>query len=90
MRATTANGAAFCVATLLSYLVNTFWTFRRQATGHNAIRYWIVAVLGLGLTLLLSGAAEAAEFHYLVGIALVVALVPPLTFLLHSHWTYRL
>lgn len=89
VRATAANGVAFCSATLLSYLLNTFWTFRRQATRGNAARFWLVSTLGLCLTLLLSGAAEAAQLHYLAGIALVVALVPPVTFVLHSAWTYR-
>ncbi|MCM2311648.1 MAG: GtrA family protein [Steroidobacteraceae bacterium] len=89
VRAVAANGLAFSIATLLSYLLNTFWTFRRRATGANALRFWTVALLGLGLTLLLSGAAEAARLHYFVGILLVIVLVPPLTFVLHSAWTYR-
>jgi hypothetical protein len=27
--------------------------------------------------------------HYWLGIGLVVCVVPPVTFLLHSLWTYR-
>jgi hypothetical protein len=37
----------------------------------------------------LAGAAERAGFNYLVGILLVVCIVPPLTFVAHRCWTYR-
>lgn len=77
------------MATLVSYVLNTFWTFRSQATSANAIRFWLVSLLGLCVTLLLSWSAEAAQFDYIAGIALTATLVPPLTFALHASWTYR-
>lgn len=83
-----ANGFAFCAATLTSYMINTFWTFRRPVTRRNAVRFWVVAATGLCGTVAISGAAAAAGLHYLIGIALVLLLVTPLTFALHSSWTY--
>jgi putative flippase GtrA len=87
--APTANGVAFCVATLVSYALNARLTFRRPLTPTSLARYLAVALGGLGLSMLLSGLAAAAGWHYLAGIGLVVITVPPLTYAAHSRWTYR-
>lgn len=84
-----ANGVAFCVATLVSYALNARLTFRRPLTPASLARFLAVAFAGLGLSMLLSGLAAAAGWHYLAGIGLVVIAVPPLTYAAHSRWTYR-
>jgi len=84
-----ANGLAFCVATLASYSLNSRLTFRRAMSRRTFWRFVAVAALGAVLSMAISGAAEWYGLHYLVGIALVVLSLPPLTFLAHSRWTYR-
>ena len=37
----------------------------------------------------MSGAAQYYGLHYWYGIGLVVCIVPPVTFLLHNFWTYK-
>ena len=88
-RAALANGAAFCVATIASYALNSRLTFQRAVSGRTLRRFLTVAVAGLGLSMAISGGAERAGLHYLVGIALVVTGVPVLSYLAHSRWTYR-
>lgn len=83
-----ANGVAFGAATVTSYLLNTSWAFRHRISPRTMARFWIVSTAGLCGTMAISAAADAMGFHYFVGIALVVALVPPMTFALHSAWTY--
>jgi len=41
------------------------------------------------LTVAITSAIAAAGYHYLVGIAAVVAIVPVMSFVLHRLWTYR-
>jgi len=52
-------------------------------------RYACVALFGLIATTAIAAAAEAAHLDYRIGILLVIALVTPATFALHSLWTYR-
>jgi putative flippase GtrA len=84
-----ANGVAFVVATTFSYLVNTMWSFSNPLHGRNLFRYCVVSSVGLALAMMVSGGAEHYGLHYMWGIFLVVLTVPPVTFLLHSFWTYR-
>jgi putative flippase GtrA len=84
-----ANGTAFIIATLFSYGVNTLWSFSNQISSRNALRFIIVSLVGLALTVLISLLADALNFHYMIGIAMVVMTVPVYSFLAHSLWTYR-
>jgi putative flippase GtrA len=84
-----ANGAAFCVATFVSYSLQSRLTFRRAMSRRTLWRFVAVAAAGAGLSMAISGGAERLGLHYLVGIALVVISLPLLTFLAHSRWTYR-
>lgn len=84
-----ANGVAFCVATLASYSLNSRLTFQQPLSGRTLQRFLTVATAGLALSMAISGGAERAGLHYLVGIALVVSGVPLLSYLAHSRWTYR-
>jgi len=84
-----ANSLAFVVATCFSYLVNTYWSFQTSSTVSNAIRYWLAACLGFVLAYSLSAFAEYLDWHYLIGIFLVVCVVPLVNFAVHSNWTYK-
>jgi len=84
-----ANGLAFTAATVLSYLVNTHWSFSARLTGESFRRFLIVSAIGLVLAILISWGVQLAGHHYLWGILAVAASVTPVTFLLHNFWTYR-
>lgn len=84
-----ANGLAFVVATVFSYLLNTTWSFSSPLHGRTLIRFFVVSAIGLSLAMALSGAAQYYGLHYWYGIVFVVCTVPPVTFLLHNFWTYR-
>ena len=84
-----ANGIAFVVATLFSFTINTTWSFSSRPSRRLLVRFVLVATVGLGITVAVSGTAQYFGLHYLYGIALVVCAVPPITFLLHKYWTYR-
>ena len=84
-----ANGVAFMVATTFSYLINTLWSFSKSLHGKNMSRFIVVSMIGCFLAMTVSGLADLYGFHYAIGIMWVALTVPPVTFLLHSFWTYR-
>jgi putative flippase GtrA len=84
-----ANGLAFCIATVTSYLINTWWSFATRLHGQTLVRFLLVAVLGLLISMLISAVVHSMGYPYWVGIVAVNCVIPPTNFLLHNFWTYR-
>lgn len=84
-----ANGVAFGVASVFSYLINTLWSFSCPLHGSNLVRFVAVSLLGCLIAMSVAGAAENLGLEYGYGIGLVVCIVPPITFVMHRRWTYR-
>jgi len=89
LRPAPANAVAFAVATLVSYLANTFWSFSTKVSTANFRRFLAVSGIGMLIATLVSGFVAHLGWHYWLGIAAVVATVPAATFLMHHWWTYR-
>lgn len=85
-----ANVAGFFLANTFSYFANSCWNFGVQASVRRYTRFLLVSLVGLALTILLSAAAVAAGWHYLLGVVLISATMPLLTFLTHWKWTFKL
>jgi len=83
-----ANGLAFVLVTLCSYLVNTIWIFSSQPNKTTFIRFFMISLIGLFVAVMISAICEHFNLHYLYGIGLIACIVPPLTFLLNFFWTY--
>lgn len=83
-----ANLVASLAATLFSYLVNTLWSFEQRVNAANAWRFCTVALLGATLAGLVAAACEVAGWSPGAAILAVVAVVTPLTYLLHRTWTF--
>ena len=84
-----ANGIAFVLATIFSYIMNTYWSFQSKMSFTVLCRFWSVAALGCVLAVVISSIAEKLCFHYLIGIAMVMSVVPVISYLLQRNWTYR-
>ncbi|OAJ53550.1 sugar translocase [Paraburkholderia ginsengiterrae] len=84
-----ANALAFVCATCWSYLANTLWSFSSSLHLRNVSRFIAVSLGGVALTGLVSYLAQAAGAGPWAGIAMVVCIVTPLTFVTHRRWTYR-
>lgn len=87
-RPAAGNAVAFMVATIVSYWVNTHWSFSSTPNPRLFGRYLVVALVGLGVSAGLAHGVEAMGFSYGFGIAAVVCVMPPLNFLMHHLWTY--
>ena len=85
---TIAHLFAFCLANVVSYILNSRFTFRaRLAVGRYA-RFLLASLMSLGLTLLLSWIADVSGLHYLIGFFLIVVLVPLFSFSLMRFWIF--
>ncbi|EJN20220.1 MULTISPECIES: GtrA family protein [unclassified Pseudomonas] len=84
-----ANGVAFAVATVVSYVINTTWSFSARLQGRTLLRFLLVSVCGFLLAMFVAWAAQMAGLHYLLGIVAVALTIPAFTFVLHNFWTYR-
>lgn len=84
-----ANGVAFAVATVVSYVINTTWSFSSRLHGRTLLRFLSVSVAGFFLAMLVAWAAQLAGLNYLLGIGAVALTIPAFTFVLHNFWTYR-
>lgn len=84
-----ANTIAFIVATVVSLVINTFWSFSSTMSQSVLLKFFVVSGIGLVLSAGISGLVDAMGFAYPYGIAAVVCTMPPVNFLLHHFWTYR-
>ena len=84
-----ANGTAFLCATIISYIINTTWSFSAQMHGRILLRFSSVSIIGFLLAMVVAWVVQHLGFSYLSGICTVALTVPPITFLLHNYWTYR-
>lgn len=86
---TIANGVAFVGATLLSYVINTLWSFSAPLGGIRLLKYVLVSLTGLMVAMTTAWVADSVGLSHIAGILVVMATVAPLTYLMHSRWTYR-
>jgi len=84
-----ANGVAFAVATVVSYVINTTWSFSARLHGKTLLRFLMVSAGGFLLAMFVAWAVQLAGLHYLAGIGAVALTIPAFTFVLHNFWTYR-
>lgn len=84
-----AHIAGFFLANVFSYFANSKLTFKQSPSWQRYRKFLAVSLVSLGLTISLSALAEAMGWHYLVGLAMVLASGPALSFVLHKTVTFR-
>ena len=85
-----ANGMAFITANLFSFWANSRWSFRAALTHQRYMRFLVISLLGLFVSLLTISVSEALQWHYLAGVLLSFVFLPLITFLAHRHWTWKI
>ena len=83
-----ANGTAFTIAAVTSFLINARFTFHASLASTAFLRFMLVTLVCGGLSFGLAYLVEAAGLGYHIGIAVVVAVVPLISFLLHNFWSF--
>jgi putative flippase GtrA len=84
--------AAFAVAVTNNFLWNRHWTFdhaKGEHAGFQAVRFFTVSVLALGINLVaLQVLIEVMEFPELAAQAIAVAFAMPFNFIGNKLWTF--
>ena len=83
-----ANGTAFTIAAVTSFLINARFTFHASLASTAFLRFMLVTLVCGGLSVGLAYLVESAGLDYRIGIAVVVAVVPLIAFLLHNFWSF--
>lgn len=86
-----ASVVGFVFAVTVSFLLNTYWTFRRSDNlSRRFLRFLLVSVSAMLLnTLIMYAAVDVYAIHYLIGLALVLLIVPAYNFVLNYFWSFR-
>lgn len=83
-----ANAIAFLIATAVSYVSNTLWTFESRHTARIMFRYVAVTCVGSVASYLLASLCAALGMPWWGGVALIVMVMPVFTWKAHRLWTY--
>ena len=83
-----ANGMAFILATITSFLINAGFTFSTAPTMARFARFLAVTLVCGMLSVTIASIAERAGIDYRLGVLLVISIVPAASFILHSQWTF--
>ena len=86
-----ANFVAFATAVFVTYFGNHAWTFRLSG-GHarHFPRFLPVALAGLALNQgIVYLIVRVLAWDYRISLALVVTVVPAITFVLNRQWAFR-
>lgn len=83
-----ANGVAFVFTNLMSYALNSRFTFRTPVSFLGYRRFLLVSLVSLALTLLITSIVEYLGWHYGVGLVMVILVVPVLNYLVMKIWAF--
>ncbi len=81
-----ANFFGFSLAFVFSYSVQTCWVFENKLCLGNALRFLLVQLTALCLSVWLS--SQLSQFHNIIKVSVVILLLPALTFVIHRFWTF--
>ena len=86
-----ATAVAFLAATAFSYLANHGWSFRAEGAHGRYLPRFLLVAGGLFLSSLgiMHGTTALLGLSPWIGLAAVLAVIPPASFLLSCAWTFR-
>lgn len=79
----------FLFANMLSYVLNSRFTFFRPLALNGYLRFVLASLFSLLFTLLISATADWARLNYWYGFLLVIFLVPIFSFTLMKWWAFK-
>jgi len=84
-----ANALAFISANLFSFWANSRWSFQTVLTRQRYMRFLLVSLIGLFVSVSAIAVSEALRWHYLIGVLLSFIVLPLITFFTHKKWTWK-
>lgn len=83
-----AHFCAFCAANVFSYFMNARFVFGRRPSVSSYVRFLAVSLVSLGSTMSIAAVCQLLDVNYLVGLALVIVVSPPLTYALQRIYCF--
>ena len=83
-----ANGLAYLTANIMSYVINTRWSFQSHYSLATWLRFILVSLMAFSLTVAIAWFVDLTGEHYLVGLSIIVTLVQIISFFAHRFFTY--
>jgi putative flippase GtrA len=84
-----ANIVAFFIANILSYAMNSRFTFDQRLSLGRYLKFLGSSLATLVITLVISTAGEMLSLHYLVTTATLIVVAPVITFTLLKKFAFR-
>ena len=82
------NFMAFLGANMVSFIMNSYWTFKTAPEVRRYGKFLTSSLLALGLTLGIAGIFEFLGFHYGLGFLCIILLVPALNYWMLKRWAF--
>jgi putative flippase GtrA len=83
------NAAAFAAANIVSYLLNSKWTFEKKTSFTRYARFLLVSSSGLAISWGCVFGSELLGLHYLAGVLISVFFVAIIGYLLNRHFVFN-
>jgi putative flippase GtrA len=84
-----ANGLAFIIANIFSYVIHTLWSFSAEIKKNNFFKFYLVSLCGFLISLALPAMSENFNINKSFTVIITSLAIPLFTFLLHHLWTYK-
>lgn len=84
---TIANIAAFIVANIVSFLLQTLWSFSSKPTVARFVRFGAVSTVGFATAAVVP--TIFGRQHLWAPTIIVVCCIPVFSYIAHARWTYR-
>jgi putative flippase GtrA len=84
-----ANAVAFAAANIVSYLLNSTWTFQQKASLVGYYRFIAVSLVGLSISWVCVVISQSIGMHYMVGVLVSVVFVAVIGFFLNRHFVFK-
>lgn len=89
IRPTYAACISFLLANLFSYAMNSRFSFKQRPDRAGYVRFFIVSLLNLLITVGITYFCEIFRIHYLIGLVGVILTSTVVTFLLHKKFSFK-
>jgi putative flippase GtrA len=84
-----ANITAYILSSLISFCINTIWTFDREIRAVILLRFQLVSIFGLLISGFVGYVAQIYLWSIFFTVLVTALVVPVVSFFLHKRITYK-
>ena len=84
-----ANGTAYFLSAISSYLMNSFFTFKQSFSYLRLTKFLIASTFLSFCASFITAVALHYNYDYIVSIFLIIFVLPLFSFFIHKYWSLR-